>query len=68
MFATVNILCDPFCPNSMNFADLLIEIVEIQPNSYLLGYFLSSPEISGYYLYVLAMWRKEILRYSSRLP
>lgn len=52
----------------MNFADLLIEIVEIQLNSYLLGYFLSSTEISGYYLYVLAMWRKEILRYSPWLP
>lgn len=31
----------------MNFADLLIEIVEIQSNSYLLVYFWSSTEISG---------------------
>lgn len=46
------------------FADL----VEIQPNSYLLGYFLSSIEISGHHLYVLAMWRKQIWRYSPWFP
>lgn len=59
LFATVNMLSCPFCPNSRNFADLLIELVEIQPKLYLLGYFLSSTEISAYYLCALAMWRKE---------